>query len=130
MQQRLIIVYNASSDKLAKVNRKVLKPARELGGKVQVGKYKVGAKREDAEGLSRLLANDDIVVAAEGGHVAEVAINGAILSGKRIWLAVMKIGKFKGVGRISKLKKALTNAVDVSTIKVVDCKHGVRTKKR
>lgn len=98
--QRIIIVYNPRSSKHARIEQEVLAPARELRG-YSLGKFEVKKVPldENAERLSKVLLDGDLVVAAGGDGTGSVALNGAELSGRDVALAVLGYGNFNDFAR-------------------------------
>ena len=94
--KRLLLVYNPRSSHFWKVDRDVITKARSLRG-FMVGKYEIKDTDVDdnAEKLSRLIMDGDIVVAAGGDGTATIAMNGVMLAAKdNVRLGVMGYGNF------------------------------------
>ena len=99
--KRLIIVYNPRSSHFAKVEQEVLSKARALKGWA-VGKFEVAETNvdENAQRLSKLLVDNDLVIAAGGDGTATIAVNGIMLSSaKNVRLGVQGFGNFNDTAR-------------------------------
>ncbi|MBR5408531.1 hypothetical protein IK112_01110 [Candidatus Saccharibacteria bacterium] len=98
--QRLIIVYNPRSSKHSLIEEEVLSPATKYPG-YAIGKFEVKSVPVDqnAKNLSKILLDDDLVVAAGGDGTGAVALNGAILSQKSVTLAILGYGNFNDFAR-------------------------------
>ena len=93
--RRIIIIYNSRSSKARQVYEEVVRPIQQKAG-VLVGKFGVERTNlaDNAEKLSRILQNGDIVVAAGGDGTTTIALNGIIKSGKKVAMAVLPYGNF------------------------------------
>lgn len=98
--QRLIIVHSSHSTKAAKVRDEVILPAQRMPG-LMVGKFEVYGKSvaENAEGLSKVLRDGDIVLTAGGDGTTEVGVNGILRSKKDVRLGILGYGNFNDVAR-------------------------------
>lgn len=96
--QKLIIVYNERSSHHGDVNERVLVPARQLKGWM-VGKYAIRPTgfQENAQNLSRLIDDGDLVIAAGGDGTAAMTVNGILRSGKQATLGVLGFGNFNDI---------------------------------
>lgn len=127
--QRVIIVHNPRSSQAGRVEREMIDPARKLKGCV-VGRYAVQATNvsANAKRLAKLLTDGDLVVSAGGDGTATIAMNGAMLSGRKVALAVLPYGNFNDMARtfrVKDLKQAVNGkAVEVWPLEVmVNGKH-------
>ena len=99
--KRLIIAYNPRSSHFAQVDKEVLAKARILKGWA-VGKYEVADTDVDdnAHRLSKILRDDDLVIAAGGDATATIVVNAAMLSNaKNVRIGVQGFGNFNDVAR-------------------------------
>lgn len=98
--KRVVIVYNPRSSKAKRVEEEVIAAARVAKG-LMVGKYGVLPTDVDdnAKRLSRVLADGDVVVSAGGDGTATIALNGVMLSGKKVKLSVLPYGNFNDLAR-------------------------------
>ncbi len=103
--RRVLIVYNKRSSQFADVKREVLAPARKLKG-VMLGKYEVEPTDVDknAAKLAKLLQDDDIVITAGGDATATIAVNGIMISGKKVTLGVLPYGNFNDLACTLRVK--------------------------
>jgi len=100
MKKRLIIVYNLRSTNFKRVRAEVLERLGELKDFV-VEKYEVAKTNVDdnAKKLSKILKNGDYVLAAGGDATATIAVNGIMLSDKKVTLGVLPYGNFNDLAR-------------------------------
>ena len=101
MIHKLIIVYNVRSSHYQAVRREVLVPARQLKGWL-VGKYELKPTDVDdnAAQLAKLLHDGDLVVAVGGDGTAAVAVNGIMLSKKKVTFSALGYGNFNDVAQM------------------------------
>ena len=83
--RRVFLVYNPRSSKANFVKEQVASPLRDIPG-VMFGKYEVKPTDVDdnAEQLSKILMDGDIVIAAGGDGTATIGLNGVMLSKKAV----------------------------------------------
>ena len=83
--KRIIVVYNQRSSRSILAKEEILGEARKLSGFL-VGKYEVSPTDVDdnAEKLSRILGDGDLVVAVGGDATASIGLNGCLLSKKDV----------------------------------------------
>ena len=98
--QRLILVYNPRSSRYVDVDKEVISRLRTLKG-YTIGKYEVKPTNLDDNitKLSKLLKDDDLVLAAGGDATGIIASNGILKSGKDATLAVLPYGNFNDLAR-------------------------------
>ena len=98
--KRLIVVYNPRSSRYEDVKREVLEKTKDLKG-FMIGKYEVEPTDVDqnATKLSKILKNDDLVIAAGGDATAQIAANSILKSDKDVSLAVLPYGNFNDLSR-------------------------------
>lgn len=102
--KRLIIVYNPRSSHFGDVKEQVIEPARHLRGWT-IARFEVSQENVDANAkrLSRMLNDNDTVIAAGGDGTASAATNGILLSeAKGVRLGVMGMGNFNDTSRCFK----------------------------
>ena len=101
--KRLLVVYNPRSSKFGRVKTEVLGRLKSLKGFL-VGKYEVLDTDVDdnAEKLSEILEEGDLVLAAGGDATATIAANGILKSDKKVELAVLPYGNFNDLARTLK----------------------------
>ncbi len=104
--KKLIIVYNSGSSQYKAVEKEVLVTARHLKGWM-VGKFEVKGLSldENAEKLSKLLGDGDLVVAAGGDGTAVIAVNAIMLSQKQAVFSALGYGNFNDVAHMLKTKR-------------------------
>lgn len=120
-EKRVIIVYNPRSSKAQRVVDEVVRPIQEIPG-TMVGKYEVKPTDVDdnASELSRILLNDDIVIAAGGDGTSTIGLNGVMLSGKQVRFMALPFGNFNDMARTMK-RASGKNFYPLET--VIDGKH-------
>lgn len=93
--QRLIIVYNPLSSRFSDVKKDVLDKIQTLNGYL-VGKYEVEKTNleDNINKFSKLVKDDDIIIAAGGDATGIIASNGILRSCKDATLAVLPYGNF------------------------------------
>ena len=103
--RRVFLVYNPRSSKATFVKEQVAAPLRDIPG-VMFGKYEVKPTDVDdnAEQLSKILTDGDIVIAAGGDGTATIGLNGVMLSKKAVRFMAVPFGNFNDMART--LKKA------------------------
>lgn len=103
--RRVFLVYNPRSSKAILVKEQIATPLREIPG-VMFGKYEVKPTDVDdnAEQLSKILSDGDIVIAAGGDGTATIGLNGVMLSKKAVRFMAVPFGNFNDMART--LKKA------------------------
>lgn len=101
--RRVILVYNPRSSKAIFVKETVVGPLREIPG-IMFGKYEVKPTDVDdnAEALSNILIDGDIVVAAGGDGTATIGLNGCMLSKKAVRFTAVPFGNFNDMARTLK----------------------------
>lgn len=119
--RRVILVYNPRSSKAIYVKESVMGPLREISG-VMFGKYEVKPTDVDdnAEALSKILIDGDIVIAAGGDGTATIGLNGCMLSGKAVRFTAVPFGNFNDMART--IKKA-SNQELYPLEAIIDGKH-------
>jgi len=102
--RRVFLVYNPRSSKAIFVKESVAKPLAEIPG-IMFGKYEVKPTDVDnnAETLSKILDDGDIVIAAGGDGTATIGLNGCMLSGKDVRFMAVPFGNFNDMARTLKL---------------------------
>ncbi len=113
--QRIVIVCNPRSSRYARVRKEVLdflmnpNHLREKFGisGVKIFKYEVAPTDVDdnAMRLSKLIFDDDLVLAVGGDATGVIGLNAVILSGKDVTLAALPYGNFNDLARTLGLKK-------------------------
>lgn len=112
--QRILIIYNSRSSRFKDVSAEILEvlnnPARmqEMGlAGMMVGKYEVEKTNvdENAKKLSKIIKDDDLLLAVGGDATAVIAANGILLSNKDAKLAVLPYGNFNDLARTLGTKK-------------------------
>lgn len=100
-RQRLVLVYNPRSSGFKKVDAEVLQPLRSEQN-ITLLKFAVAPTNVDdnADRLAEVLRDDDLLLAAGGDGTATIALNGAMLSHKKIRLAVLGYGNFNDFSRM------------------------------
>ena len=98
--RRVILVYNPRSSKAIRVKTEVLEPLRKIPG-IITGKYEVRPTDVDdnAEKLSKLLQDGDIVLTAGGDGTSTIGLNGALLSKKDVRFYALPFGNFNDLPR-------------------------------
>lgn len=93
--KRIFIVYNPHSSQFKRVENEVLSLVRDLKGYI-VGKYEVLKTNVDSNvnDFSKLLIDGDLVIAAGGDATAAIALNGILMSSKKVCLGVLPYGNF------------------------------------
>lgn len=106
MLRKLLVVYNPRSSQHARIEKEVLKPARQLKGWL-VGKYELKPTDVDdnAKALAKLLSDGDLVVGVGGDGTAAVAVNGIMLSEKDATFSMLGYGNFNDTARMLKAKR-------------------------
>jgi len=101
--RRVILVYNPRSSKAIRVKTEVLEPLRKIPG-IITGKYEVKPTDVDdnAEKLSKLLQDGDIVLTAGGDGTSTIGLNGALLSNKDVRFYALPFGNFNDLPRTIK----------------------------
>lgn len=102
--KRLVIVYNPRSSHFGDVKEQVIEPARHLRGWT-VARFEVSQEKVDANAkrLSKILNDNDTVIAAGGDGTASAATNGILLSSaQNVRLGVMGMGNFNDTARCFK----------------------------
>ena len=101
--RRVFLVYNPRSSKANFVKEQVASPLRDIPG-VMFGKYEVKPTDVDdnAEQLSKILMDGDIVIAAGGDGTATIGLNGVMLSGKAVRFMAVPFGNFNDMARTLK----------------------------
>ena len=102
-KRRIIIVYNPRSSKAQRVVDEVVSPIQKISG-VMVGKYEVRPTDVDdnAEALSKILLDGDIVISAGGDGTATIGLNGAMLSKREVRFMALPFGNFNDMARTMK----------------------------
>ena len=95
--QRLIVVHNKKSSRAELAKEEIFEEARKLPGFL-IGKYEVVSTDVDdnANRLSRILEDGDLVVTVGGDATASIGMNGCLLSG---W---SRVCDGRNAGRISR----------------------------
>ncbi len=98
--QRIILIYNPRSSQYSEVKTDVIDKVHKLKG-YMIGKYEVEPTDVDqnAAKLSKILKNDDLVIAAGGDATAQIAANSILKSNKDVSLAVLPYGNFNDLSR-------------------------------
>ena len=99
--KRLILIYNPRSSHFLQVKKDVVDKLRGLKGWM-IGKYEVADTDVDdnAKRLSKLLQDDDLVIAAGGDGTANIAVNGIMQADcKGVKLGVLGYGNFNDSAR-------------------------------
>lgn len=101
--KRLLVVCNPRSTNFRRVRTEVLNRVNKMEGFL-VGKYEVLNTDVDdnAKKLSGVLEEGDLVLAAGGDATATIAVNGIMLSGKKVSLGVLPYGNFNDLARTLK----------------------------
>lgn len=96
----MMIVYNPRSSGYGRVRREVIEVAYGMRGWM-VGKYEVRDTDVDdnARRLAKILVDGDLVVAAGGDGTASIAVNGVLISGRRVRVGVLGYGNFNDLAR-------------------------------
>lgn len=105
--QRLFIVYNPNSSRYGSVKNDVLNHATTDFNGYLVGKFAIEKTSFDAntKKLTKLLQDNDLVLAAGGDATAAIAANAILNSGKDAMLAVLPYGNFNDLAHTLKTTK-------------------------
>ncbi len=100
---RVILVYNPRSSKAVQVEKEVLEPLKQVSG-IMLGKYEVKPTNVDdnAESLSKILLDGDIVITAGGDGTATIGLNGVVLSKRDVRFTALPFGNFNDMARTFK----------------------------
>ena len=98
--KRIILIYNPNSSRYSEVKSEVLASARKLQGFI-VGKYEVVPTNLDDNiaKLTKILRDDDLIIAAGGDATGIIAVNAIYKSEKDVTLAVLPYGNFNDLAR-------------------------------
>lgn len=103
--RRIIVVYNPRSSKNGRVREEVIEPLQKMQG-VTLGKFEVKPTNvdENAGRLAKILRDDDLVISAGGDGTATIALNGAMLSEKKVIFSALPYGNFNDMAGMFKVK--------------------------
>lgn len=103
MAKRIIIAYNPRSSKHLRIQEEVIFPAQKLKG-YMVGKFEIKSVPvdENAEVLSKILSDGDLLIAAGGDGTATVGLNAVMKASVDVTLGVLGYGNFNDFARTVK----------------------------
>lgn len=98
--RRLLVIFNPRSSRFVDVKKEVIDKTKSLKG-YMVGKYEIEPTsiEENVKKLSKILKDDDIVLAAGGDATGVIASNAILESKKDVALTVLPYGNFNDLAR-------------------------------
>ena len=98
--QRVIVVYNKNSSRAKYVKEEVIRPLQKKPG-LLVGKYatRKTSLTDNAQRLAMILQDGDVVLVAGGDGTASMAINGVMISGRKVAMKLLPYGNFNDMAR-------------------------------
>lgn len=98
--KRVFLVYNPNSSQYRRVKTEILSQVEIFKG-YQLGKYEIKTTgfEDNVKTFSKLLKNDDLVIAVGGDATAAIAANAILVSKKSAVLSVLPYGNFNDLAR-------------------------------